>query len=181
MRLRALLVALVLASTAGFVVGVAIEHDDQGHDDHPAAAVEAAKHHDDSHAAEGTAEHAAAEHNAVGETTEAHAANEELHPFGISIESTPFVALAVAASALLALAAWLRPNPVLLALIAVAMLAFAALDAREVAHQLDEDRTRLALLAALVAALHAASAIVAVLLARRRRPEPAGGAGTIPA
>jgi hypothetical protein len=62
------------------------------------------------------------------------------------------------------------PGPALLAVIAGVMLAFAVLDVREVFHQLDEDRDGLALLAALVAVLHLASAAVAGLLRRRRFP-----------
>jgi hypothetical protein len=59
----------------------------------------------------------------------------------------------------LALAISLRPGwlPLLL-LIVVAMAFFAVLDVREVFHQLDEDKTGLAMLAALVAALQLAAA-----------------------
>jgi hypothetical protein len=46
------------------------------------------------------------------------------------------------------------------------MLAFAALDVREVAHQLIESRTGLGVLAGAVAVLHAAAATVAGRLAR---------------
>jgi len=170
--MRRLLLALMLAATAAFVVGVAIEHNDEHHP----VAVEAAEHADE-HGEEATPEHEAAEH---AEGSEAHEESEELRPFGIDIEATPFIVLAAAASVLLALAAWLRPRAALLAVIAGVMLAFAVLDVREVFHQLDEDRDGLALLAALVATLHLASAAVAALLASRGG-EPAGATGTIPA
>jgi hypothetical protein len=52
----------------------------------------------------------------------------------------------------------------LLAVVAVAMAAFAALDVRKVFHQLDEGKDGLALLAARVAALHLAAAGVALTL-----------------
>ena len=168
--MRHLLLALMLTATAAFVVGVTIERNDEDHH-HPTAST--ATGHANERGEEGTPEH---------EAPGGHATAEELRPLGIDIdiEATPFVVLAAAVSVLLALAAWLRPSPILLALITVAMLAFAVLDVREVSHQLDEDRDGLALLAALVAVLHLASAAVAALLASRRT-EPAGSAGTIPA
>ena len=70
---------------------------------------------------------------------------------------------------------WLRPGSrPLLALVVLAMVAFAVLDVREVVHQLDEDNGGLALLAAAVAALHLGVAAVAVALARR--PTESAGA-----
>ncbi|HZV72630.1 MAG TPA: hypothetical protein VFF79_02840 [Conexibacter sp.] len=50
-----------------------------------------------------------------------------------------------------------------------------------IVYRLDDNRIGLALLVALVAALHAGGAAGAVLLARGRPAEPAGSAGTIPA
>ena len=46
------------------------------------------------------------------------------------------------------------------------MVVFAVVDVREVFHQLDEDKDGLALLAALVAALHLAAAAVALWFGR---------------
>jgi hypothetical protein len=87
---------------------------------------------------------------------------QELRPLGVDVEAWPFVALAAAASLALAVAAVARPRAVaLLVVVAAAMLAFAALDVREVVHQLDEDRTSLTVLAAAVAALHLGAAAVA--------------------
>jgi Flp pilus assembly protein TadB len=182
--LRHLLLALMLAATAAFVVGVAVE---RAGDDHPAA-VEAAEHHSETaehdSAAEGAEHSEAAEHDErseLAEGGETHEQSEELRPLGIDVEATPFVVLVAIVSVALALVVWLRPSVGLLVLVAFAMLAFAALDVREIAHQLDEDDTGLALLAALVAALHAAAATTAVLLARRPPGAPAGHAGTMPA
>ncbi len=77
---------------------------------------------------------------------------------GVDVESTPLVALAALASIALALAAWLRPGWIaLLTLIAVAMIAFAVLDVREVFHQLNEDKGGLAALAGLAAVVHLAA------------------------
>jgi DMSO/TMAO reductase YedYZ heme-binding membrane subunit len=50
--------------------------------------------------------------------------------------------------------------------LAAAMLAFAALDVREVAHHIAENRTALAVLAGAVTALHATAAALAGYLAR---------------
>jgi hypothetical protein len=172
--MRHLLLALMLAATAAFVAGVAIERNDTHH--HPAA-VEATEHARE-HATdgEGAPEHETAAHAEATGHDEGSEAHEELRPLGIDVEATPFVVLAAAVSILLALAAWLRPRPALLAAIAALMLAFAALDVREVFHQLDEHRDGLALLAALVAILHLASAAVGALLAGRgdKRAGPAG-------
>jgi hypothetical protein len=85
----------------------------------------------------------------------------------------------------LAAAAWLRPTAAPpLVVVAVAMLAFAALDVREVVHQLDIDKSGLAVLAGAIAALHAAAGVVAAALTSRAwRPHtgPPGTAGTMAA
>ena len=90
------------------------------------------------------------------------------------IEAAPFVALAAAASLLLALGAWLRPRWLLLLVtIAGAMLVFAALDVREVFHQSDESRTGLAVLAGFVGLFHLGAGVVAGLMGRDTRRAPA--------
>ena len=73
-------------------------------------------------------------------------------------------------SLVLAAGCWLRPGwRWLLVLTAVAMVAFAALDVREVVHQFDESNAGLGLIALLVAVLHAAAAVTAVVLLSRTR------------
>jgi hypothetical protein len=194
MALRSVLVGLVLAATAAFVVGVAIERDsgEGDHHDTPAAAT--------STEGEGEAGESESSHSeAGGETAEEHAAESatssesgaggvehaELRPLGIDVEAWPFVALAALASLALAAAAWLHPRSgSLLWLVALAMIAFAVLDVREVFHQADIDENGLAVLAAVVAALHiAAAAVAAAMAGRARRPGMAGPgpAGTMPA
>lgn len=81
---------------------------------------------------------------------------------GIDLESPLPITTAVIVSLLLAGLVWRRPHPQLLIVIAVVAAAFAVLDAAEVAHQLGEDHTGLALLAGLIAALHAAAAALAI-------------------
>jgi hypothetical protein len=142
MNLRGVLVALIVAASAAFVVGVALERGrESGHHERKAS-------------------------EATSELGEPHSeTGEELHPLGVDVEGWPFVAVAALASLALAAAALARPRAVaLLALVGAAMLAFAALDVREVVHQLDEDAGGLALLAATVASLHLAAAAVAGIM-----------------
>jgi hypothetical protein len=172
MGLRSVLVAVIAVATVAFVIGTAIERN-PGESPH-AAASEQPRTGEAGHAEGGaeSAEHRAAEGAGEPRRNETH--SEELKPLGIDIESAPFVALAALASLALALAAWLRPRATgLLALVAVAMVVFAALDVREVFHQADEDRAGLAVLAAFIAVLHFGAAVVAaVMISHARRPEP---------
>jgi NO-binding membrane sensor protein with MHYT domain len=70
----------------------------------------------------------------------------------------------------LAAGAWWRPRWfALLAVLAATMVAFAALDVREVFHQSDEARTGLEILASAIALLHLAAAAVAVRMAQLAR------------
>jgi disulfide bond formation protein DsbB len=183
MALRSVLVALVLAATAAFVIGVAVERSsgEANHHDAPPAAASGS---------EGTSEaggETAGEHaNVTSEgTTAGGETRAELRPLGIDVEAWPFVALAALASVGLAAGAWLQPGSApLLGVVALAMLVFAALDAREVFHQADIDENALAVLAGVVAALHATAAVVAAAMASRaRHPETAapGPPGTMPA
>jgi hypothetical protein len=105
-----------------------------------------------------------------------------LKPLGIDIEALAFVILAALASLGLALTAWPRPQSTWLLIgVAAAIALFALLDVREVVHQADENRTGLAILAGAIAALHAAAAVVALVMARRgKRSEPAAPAATMP-
>ena len=87
---------------------------------------------------------------------------------------------AALASLALAAAGWLRSQSLAILLtVAAAMLVFAALDLREIFHQVDEDHNGLAALAAAVAALHAGAGAVALALALRAHSAP-HAAGTMP-
>jgi hypothetical protein len=187
MSLRGLLVALVVAATAAFVVGVALERGSKS-DHHDTAAPgapagEATGEGGEAGGAGGAGE-GAHDQAEAGASKTAETSAEELRPLGIDVEAWPFVALAAVASLALAAAAALRPQSVpLLTLLAVALLAFAVLDVREVAHQLDEKRTDLAVLAGAVALLHLAAAAVACVMVSRARTdgETVGPAGTMAA
>jgi Flp pilus assembly protein TadB len=163
MRLRVVLIALLVAATAAFVVGVSIERSQgEAHAEPTSKVVGAAGEAGHEEGAEnGQAVHAE-------ESPGAHAEEGNTERFlGIDYEAVPFIVLAAAFSVALAAAVWLLPGSVwVLALVVVAMLAFAVLDVREVVHQLDEDNGGLALLAGVVAALHLGAAAVALALAR---------------
>lgn len=174
MNARVLLVALLVVSTAAFAVGVSIERSSgDTHSETPAV--------DESSSATGESGEEAEGHAEGGAGAQAHVdegggAGEESNSetlLGIDLEAAPFVALAAAFSLALAVAVWLRPTrALLLAGVVVAMVAFAALDVREVFHQLDESKTGLAVLAVTVAALHLGAALVAARL--RGEATPAG-------
>jgi hypothetical protein len=167
--LRRTLVVLLVASTALFAVGAIAERSDAAHKEAPSA-----------HARE--AGESSEVHAGNGEAVEVHAGNGEAVG-GVDVESTPLVVLAVAAGLALAGLAATRFGRLAGVLVAIALiaLAWAALDVREVVHQLDESRTGIALVAAVVAILHVASAAVAGRLAARARLGSPGRPGTMPA
>jgi hypothetical protein len=170
---RGLLAALIVAATALFVAGVSIERNSTDEHTEPAAATET-KQAEETHvegeagghseAEESHGENAASEETADG--AEGEEASEEI--LGVDPESTPLVVLAVIASLGLAAAVIRAPRwAPLLWLVAIAMVAFAALDLREVFHQIDENREGLALLAGAVAILHALAAAISARQAVR--------------
>lgn len=135
-------VLLVVLATAGFAVGIAIERATaEGHADETATHDEAIEGGHEEGGEEATAEPTGAE-----------------TVLGLNLESTPLVVAAVVGSLLLAGAVRARPRlRPLLAVAALAMLAFAVLDVAEVLHQLDESRAGVAVVATFVAALHLAA------------------------
>jgi Flp pilus assembly protein TadB len=164
-----LLAALLIVSTVTFVIGVALERSTDDRHDEPPAAVEI------NEIGESGAKHVAesGEAGERAESAQSHAGETRESFLGIDYEATPFVALAVALSLALAAGVWLRPGWGLwLATVAVAMLAFGALDVREVAHQLDESSGGLAALAAGIAVLHLTAATIAALMARSSTAAP---------
>lgn len=189
---RALLVGLIVLATAAFVVGTVVERNSSGESGHHEAALPAAATSESGASAEArhteTGGESAATHakentaTSTGTTTEEPHA--ELRPLGIDVEAWLFVTLAAVASLILAAAAWLRPRAVpVLTLTAVAMLAFATLDVREVVHQLDINKSALAVMAAAIAALHLAAVATAAVMASRtgrQHTERPGSAGTMP-
>jgi hypothetical protein len=175
--LRWTLVALLVASTALFAVGVIAERSGRDTHSEPAAAHaaetggergEPAGAHDEGGASEATASGEAGH----VESGSGDAEGERL--FGVDVESTPLVVLAVLAG--LALAALAASRIALLRgfllTVVVIGLAWAALDIREVVHQLDESRTGVAVVAMAVAALHLAVAAISGRLATQAPATP---------
>ena len=153
-------VLIVLASGV-FAVGVALERSEEDSESPAHVEAEAEESHVEGEEAEGLDE------------TEGEGGEEEESEtlLGIDLESTPLVILAVLGSLALAAGVWLRPDlGWLLVLVGVAMGAFAILDVREFFHLLDESREGIAVLAALVAVLHATAAWLAL---SRREPQAA--------
>ena len=106
------------------------------------------------------------------EEVEAHAgesSEESEAVLGVDLESTPLVVLGVALGLAGAALAATRYGtlPGFLVAVTVVALAWAVLDIREFLHQLDESQTGIALVAAIVAALHLAVAAVSGRLAQQ--------------
>jgi hypothetical protein len=170
---RSLLAGLITVATAALVIGVVLERNtaDEHHSETSSAASAESNQGEASHAEESAGPGGAHEEGGGAEQShnarEASGGESDATLLGIDLESTPFVVLAALASAALAAAAWVRPGWLLLLVaIGLTMAVFAALDVRELAHQLDDNREGLALLAGVVAALHLAVVAVATAMAR---------------
>jgi hypothetical protein len=184
-RLRFALVAVLVASTAVFAVGVIAERSQADRHAEPAGA-------QTRHSGESAAEPAGAHREGGGETAGAHEpqtgtadehAGEKL--LGVDIESTPMIVLAVLAGLGLAALAATQAGRLPATLLVLALIAagWGALDVREVVHQLDESRTAIAIVAIVAAGLHLTAAALAGLLAMRARQADVGApgrAGTMP-
>jgi hypothetical protein len=169
LTLRALLVGLIVVATVGFAIGTTLERHNAHHESAAQLHSESGGESPATHAAEGRAE-SPSTHAAEGASTKAEQ-HKELRPLGIDIEAVPFVVLAVLASR------WRLG----LAVIAVVMLVFGALDVREAFHQSDENQTGLVILAVAIAVLHFGAAAVAAAMATRGEAAGAARAGTMPA
>jgi hypothetical protein len=164
---RAIAVLLIVAAGL-FVVGVTAEDDADTHSDERTAQ---AGEHDEATESDEAIEAEAAERS-TSEAEQAQADGDDERLVGIDIESPVLVTAAVVASVLLAGLVWRRRDRRLLVVIAVFAAGFAVLDVAEVAHQLDEDHAWYALLAGLIAALHAAAAALALHQATTTDAEP---------
>jgi hypothetical protein len=171
-RLRWTLVALLVVSTVLFAVGVIAERSDSDTHAEPVAQAEEAG--GEAGEPEGAHEEAG-ESGALeseegqGETASGETGSEDERLLGVDLESTPLIVLAVLAGlGLAALTATRlgRLGGFLLAVTVIALV-WAALDVREVIHQLNESRTGIAVVAIAVAVLHLAAAVVSGRLARQ--------------
>ncbi len=158
-RLRAALVLLLLVSAALFAMGATVERH-QHTEATPSISQTSAP-------TEGSSSDSGGEaHPAPGETGAT--SSEDL--FGINPEAPWIVVLGVAASVLLALAIWFRDGRSVLIIVIVFGLLLAALDLREMVHQVNESRTSLIVVSAVLATLHLAAAGIAAALLRQRAP-----------
>lgn len=160
-RLAAAFAVLVLLATAAFVIGVGTERS-SGHS-------ETTSEHTESDEAAET--HEGGECGEAGERDESHAEESETI-VGIDAESTPIVAVGVLLSMALAGAALRWPRRDVFAVAALFCVSFAALDGRELAHQVEERADDVATFAALALLSHLAAAGAATLAATWHRNEP---------
>jgi hypothetical protein len=154
-RLAGLCAALLLAATAAFVGGVALERG-ESHSE----AVET-----DAHGAETTAD--GDENSEIAEGAE----NETVRE--VDLESPTLVGAGVAVSLLVALVVWRRPTIAALVAATAFCVLFAVLDGREVLHQIDEGSTSIIAVALVAMALHAGAAAAAAGALRPLRPRRA--------
>jgi hypothetical protein len=169
-RLRATLVLLLLVSAALFAVGTRVERHQHTESVSPTSSETSAPNEESSPLGEAHSSESGGE----GESSETHPASGETESpssedlFGINPEAPWIVVLGVAASVLLALAVWFRDQRSVLIVVAMFGLVLAALDIRELVHQIDESRTLLIVVSAVLAMLHLAAAGIATVLLRQR-------------
>jgi hypothetical protein len=145
-----LLPLLLVIATALFVAGALAERSGSQHDVHAST--------------EAPASHEGAEPGEVREHAHRERGPESERLLGVDLESTTLLILAALAGVALAAASATSPagDARFMILVALVAMAWTALDAREVVHQLDESRSGVAAIAAGVALLHAAAAALAV-------------------
>jgi hypothetical protein len=159
--MRGALVVLLVGSAILFLIGSTIERNHSNHETTPVAHAEGS--------GEG-GEETSTEGATSGETHAEKHGEAGAKLLGVNTESLALSILAVVVSFLLAAAVWLQiwPRWVLVAVI-VFGLVFAAGDAREVVHQLDESNNGLAVVASILIVLHLGVALLGALLLRPRR------------
>ncbi len=168
-RLKLLLVCSLIASTALFTIGVAIERSHAATSESPTAEVSSPG---ETGSEGGSTEGAGGESPTPGETsTTAEHSDADAVFLGVNLESWWLVGAVVVLSLGLAVAVWLRPIRPVFALSVVFGVVFAAFDIAEVSHQVSASRTGLLVFAATVALLHLSTAGLGV--AAFRSPEAA--------
>lgn len=166
-RLRLIVALLLVASAALFAVGTTIEHRQRGEAHAETALSSSESAGESAHAEEGGEGAADTSESAAGE--DGHTENSE-EIAGVDPESWPLVGLAIAISLALAAGVYWRQGRWFVAAFGFGIL-FAAADARELVHQLDESQTTVAAIAAILIALHLLVALTAgIVLLRRTRP-----------
>lgn len=171
---RWLLTSLLIAGAALFAIGIAAERNASAH--HTETGTEAANPTETTSgqtapAAESGGDEATHTDETTGEETThtevpggeptAHSETSAETVLGINLESDALVIVAIAVSLALAALTWLRNRRSLLLATMAFALVFAVFDIAEVAHQLKESRSGLAVFAAAIALVHLATALVA--------------------
>ena len=151
-RIRQTAAALLVVCAALFTAGVAAE------DDTHAASTENAETPDEAHDEGAEGPHPESGHDE---------SDEDEGILGIDVESRGAVALAVAVSVALAVGLWIREERWLAVTAGVVAAVFVVFDVVEVAHQVDESQTGLAVLAGVIAAGHLSVAVAAGLSTTR--------------
>lgn len=173
-RLALLVALLLLTSAALFAVGTAIEHSQrpQHHDEHSAAATATATSGETKGESSnaGSAETTHTESASPTATSKKAGAEQNSEKIaGIDPESRPLVALAIAASVVLAAGVYWRRSRLWLGAAAGFAILFAAGDIREIVHQLNESRTTVATIAGVLIALHLLVMTAALAALNKRR------------
>lgn len=174
---RQVIAGLLITAAALFVIGVSAEGNEDTHTDEPTSEAAETNQREEATEAAGEAAEAHAE-NEAGKQSEAREQQEaaeegekdEQVVLGLDPESPLLVGAAVVVSILLAGLTLARRDRRLLLTVAVFAGAFAVLDAAEMVHQLDEDNTGLAVLATVIAVLHAGAALLAFQQASSATP-----------
>jgi hypothetical protein len=167
-----LLAVLIIVGAALFVIGVVAERQ-SGHHDEPAATATAES---AGESGDEAAEHSGAGSEASPGTAAEQGESSEERVLGVDLESPGLVAAVVLASVGLAVWVWRRQNTVALVVVAVFAGVFAVFDIAEVAHQVNESRPGIAVLAGVLAVIHIVVAAISVLALARRSPEVARAA-----
>ena len=158
LRARWLLSALLVIGAALFAVGVAAERNSEDdHRDEPVATqVDEGEEAEPNDAAETAKETQADE---AGDRHEQEEGGESV--LGINAESTPLVVIGVGMSIAFAVLVWFRRDRWLLWTVAAFAALFTVFDVAEMLHQIDEDRTGIAVIAGVLAVVHASATLVA--------------------
>lgn len=166
-RLVTLFVVFLLAATAMFVIGVAVERS-RGHHETVAGSrtIEAPSSQpsvstggeEGNEAGEGEEGHGSGEGGQDREGAVQHGAGSDESVFGIDPESTPAVTTVVVLSLALVAVVWWWPIGVVLLAAGLFCVATVGFDVREAVLQSNEGRTGVTVLAITVAVLHAAAA-----------------------
>jgi hypothetical protein len=163
---------LLVLATIIFVIGIRAERSLAGDATtaRPAESADSVSTESSEEEAESHSDEEAETESQVEETTaphdEATEASETI--LGINPESTGAIAAAVVLSLALAAALWFWGTPGVLIVTVFFALLFAALDLREVTHQLQESRISLAAIALVATILHSGAAVIAGLSLTQR-------------